>query len=114
MGSVGCPVEGGGGGGGGCGCGWRRADRPVVDEVSDCVFPTVAGGIVVPDGVGISHQPGVEVAHFGCGGGGGVVVWWSILCLVDCGLDWTEGDLHISNLGKWACSTIYPRDQSRG
>lgn len=39
-----------------------------MDEVADGVFPTVAGGIVVPDGVGVSHQPGVEVAHIGCGG----------------------------------------------
>lgn len=41
----------------------RRTDLSLVDQISDGILPPSAGGIVVPDGVGVSDDPGVEVAH---------------------------------------------------
>lgn len=41
----------------------RRADLSLVNQISDGILPASAGGIVVPDGVGVSDDPGIEVAH---------------------------------------------------
>lgn len=38
-------------------------DLAIVNEIADGIFPALAGCVVMEDGVGITNDPGVEVAH---------------------------------------------------
>lgn len=44
--------------------GWR-ADLTVEDHLADGFLPATAGRVVVPDGVGVAKQPGIEMSHGG-------------------------------------------------
>lgn len=39
------------------------ADLAFLDEITDCLLPSSSGRVVVPDGIGITNQPSVEVPH---------------------------------------------------
>lgn len=34
-----------------------------MNEIADCIFPAISGGVIVPDGIGIADEPCFKVAH---------------------------------------------------